>query len=343
MTTETVFRKVKPMSFETQDVERKVLAILKILRYLQEPAGARRICQHLNEYGVTLGERAVRYHLHLMDERGLTELMGKHDGRIITNKGLSEIKNALVKDKVGFAIAKIEMLSFRTDFDYEAKRGNIPVNISIFQKDDFSKALRAMKSSFNSGYCVSQLIATAKGGERLGEIAIPPDKIGLATVCSIVINGSLLKAGVPIDSRFGGILQVSNHKPTRFTEIISYSGCSLDPSEIFIRAKMTSVREAASTGTGEILANFREVPAICTPILERVLDGLKAAGVGGVMVKGNPSDNICEIAVDPNKVGVILVGGLNPVAAAQEAGIMADNYSMSTVVEYRDLIKFSEL
>ena len=331
------------MGFETQDVERKVLAILKILRNLQEPAGARKICQHLQEYGVTLGERAVRYHLHLMDERGLTQLIGKHDGRIITNQGLNEIKNALVKDKVGFAIAKIEALSFRTDFDYEAKRGYIPVNISIFQEDDFNQALKAMKSSFNSGYCVSQLVAVAKGGERLGEIVIPNDKIGFATVCSIVINGSLLKAGVPIDSRFGGILQVNNHEPTRFTEIISYSGCSLDPSEIFIRAKMTSVREAASTGNGEILANFREVPAICTPVLEHVLEGLKACGIGGVMVRGNPSEDICEISVDPNKIGVILVGGLNPVAAAQEAGILAENYSMSTVMDFKYLVKFSKL
>ena len=40
---------------------------------------------------------------------------------------------------------------------------------------------------------------------------------------------------------------------------------------------------------------------------------------------------------------MILTGGLNPVAAAQEAGIDAENRSMSTVIEYQNLIKFGEL
>jgi repressor of nif and glnA expression len=34
---------------------------------------------------------------------------------------------------------------------------------------------------------------------------------------------------------------------------------------------------------------------------------------------------------------------LNPIAAAVEAGIEAENRGMSTVMEYSDLIKFEEL
>ena len=83
-----------------------------------------------------------------------------------------------------------------------------------------------------------------------------------------------------------------NNEPLRFVELIYYSGCSLDPSEVFIMARMTSV---------------------------------------------------CEVPVELNKVGVVLLGGLNPVAAAEEAGIGAENYAMSTVMEYRDLVKFQEL
>jgi repressor of nif and glnA expression len=40
---------------------------------------------------------------------------------------------------------------------------------------------------------------------------------------------------------------------------------------------------------------------------------------------------------------MILVGGLNPVAAAEEAGIEAENRAMSTVMEYQSLVKFQEL
>ena len=92
-------------------------------------------------------------------------------------------------------------------------------------------------------------------------MVVPSGKIGLATVCSIVINGVLLKSGVPIESRFGGVLEVKNLKPRRFVAIINYAGTSLDPSEQYIRARMTNVSETVKTGSGKILANFREIPA----------------------------------------------------------------------------------
>lgn len=331
------------MSFEQHDVARKTLSILKVLHDLQEPAGGRVVAQRLKDYGVDLSERAVRYHLRLMDERGLTALVGNQDGRVLTDKGLAEIKNALVKDKVGFAITKIELLAFRTTFDFESRTGDLPMNVSFFAKRDFERALLAMKPSFDHGFCVSQLVTVADGGQRIGDLIVPKDCVGLGTVCSIVINGALLKAGVPMDSRFAGILQISNRKPTRFTEIIHYNGCSLDPTEIFIKARMTSVNETISSGSGQILANFRETPALCLPVVERVLCGLNGVGIGGVLVKGTPSEAVCETAVEPNKIGLVLIGGLNPVAAAQETGIEAENRSMSTVVDYRSLITFSEL
>jgi hypothetical protein len=330
------------MGFEAQDVERKVLSILKVLSDSQEPLGARVIARRLKDHGVELGERAVRYHLKLMDERGLTRLVHR-DGRLITDTGVEEVRSALVKDKVGFAISRIELLAFRTDFDWDERTGSIPVNVSFFPKEKFNKALQAMKPAFSVGVSVSDLVAVASEGERLGELIVPQGKIGLATVCSIVLNGCLLKAGVPMDSRFGGILQIRNHKPYRFVELIHYAGSSLDPSEVFIRARMTSVAKVAKSGEGKILANFREIPALCRPTAEEIVIRLKEAGLGGLIVMGDTSEPVCEITVELNKIGMVLPGGLNPVAAAEESGVEAENHAMSTVMEYRDLIKFEEL
>jgi repressor of nif and glnA expression len=296
----------------------------------------------LKDHGIELGERAVRYHLKLMDERGLTRLVHR-DGRLITDTGVEEVRSALVKDKVGFAISRIELLAFRTDFDWDERTGSIPVNVSFFPKEKFNKALQAMKPAFSVGVSVSDLVAVASEGERLGELIVPQGKIGLATVCSIVLNGCLLKAGVPMDSRFGGILQIRNHKPYRFVELIHYAGSSLDPSEVFIRARMTSVAKVAKSGEGKILANFREIPALCRPTAEEIVIRLKEAGLGGLIVMGDTSEPVCEITVELNKIGMVLPGGLNPVAAAEESGVEAENHAMSTVMEYRDLIKFEEL
>jgi repressor of nif and glnA expression len=330
------------MAFESQGVERKELAIMKILSDSQEPIGARVIAHHLKGLGFELGERAVRYHLKLMDERGLTQLIGRREGRVLTEAGTEEVESALVKDKVGFAISKIETLAFRTSFDFERRSGLIPVNISLFPSEKFARALSVMRPAFEAGLCISDLVAVASEGEQLGEVTVPQGKTGLATVCSIVFNGALLKAGVPVNSRFGGILQLRNHKPIRFVELVDYAGCSLDPSTIFIRARMTSVAEVIKKGDGNILGNFREIPSICRPIADEVVAGLDKAGIHGLVIMGDTSEPVCEIPVDLNKMGVVLLGGLNPVAAAEEAGIEANNLAMSTVMEYRALVKFRD-
>jgi len=241
------------------------------------------------------------------------------------------------------AITKIELLAFRTDFNWKTRTGMVPVNVSFFPEEKLAKALNLMAPVFKAGICAGDRVAIARSGEKLGELLVPEGKVGLATVCSIVINGTLLKAGVPMDSRFGGILQIRNRQPLRFVELIHYAGSSLDPSEVFIRGKMTSVAQAARQGSGKILANFREVPAVCRPVVEEVVAGLKSAGLGELLLMGNTSTPVCEIPVQPNKIGMILIGGMNPVAAAEEGGISAENRAMSTLLPYEALIPFPDI
>ena len=325
------------------EVKRKVASILKILSESPQPLGARLIARRLKEHGVELGERAVRYHLKLMDERGLTRPLQRRDGREITPLGIEELNNALVTDKVGFVLEKIELLAFRTSFDVEKRSGLVPVNVSFFPKERFAEALQVMKKAFKAGLCVSDLVAVASEGEQLGDVLVPRGKVGLATVCSLIVNASLLKAGIPIDSRFGGVLQVRNNQPFRFVDLIYYSGSTVDPSEVFIRAKMTDVQGVVKEGEGKVLANFRELPARCQPLAGEVANRLKDVGLNGLMMMGNPSEAVCDISVGLNRVGMIFLGGLTPVAAAGEAGIEVENQAMSTLLDYQDLVKFQSL
>ncbi|MBN1380452.1 MAG: DUF128 domain-containing protein [Deltaproteobacteria bacterium] len=326
-----------------EDIEKKIILILRILNNLQTPVGARLIARHMQDYGIALSERTVRYHLKMMDERGLTKLIGRHDGRVITQMGIDELNNARVRDKIGLAIARIEVLAFKTTLNMAKRKGLLPVNVSFFPKERFDDALETMKPAFEKGLYVSDLVAYAEPGSRLGDILIPEDRIGFATVCSIVVNGVLLKNGIPMDSKFGGIIQLRNGKPLRFVELIYYSGTSVDPSEIFILGKMTSVRNAAEEGKGKILANFREIPAPSRDLVKDILSDLQKVGIHGVLSLGEISEPVCQTPVDLNKVGMILYGGLNPVACAHEAGIEMENYAMSTLIEYEQLRKFGDL
>ncbi|HON59593.1 MAG TPA: NrpR regulatory domain-containing protein [Smithella sp.] len=328
--------------FNPEDIERKVLLILKILNESTESLGARVIARKMKERGVHLSERTVRYHLKLMDERGLTQLVGRRDGRVITPLGLEEISNARVRDKISLSISRIDVLAFLTTFDLKKRRGMVPVNISFFPARQFSRALAAMKPVFKKKIAVAELVAVAEAGKTLGDVTVPAGKVGLATVCSILINGVLLKHGIPIDSKFGGILQVKNGEPLRFVELIHYAGSSLDPSEVFIRGKMTSVTDVARKGEGKILANFREIPAPSKALVENIMADFKKAGIGGALSIGAVGRPLCQIDVDISKAGLILVGGLNPVAAASEQGIDVENRAMSTVMEYQTLRPIEE-
>jgi len=327
---------------EAREIERKTVAILKVLSESTESLGSISIARSLQEHGVHLSERAVRYHLRITDERGFTQPLGR-DGRMLTSKGLEELRNALAPEQVGFVIERIALLAFQTTFDPEKRSGDVVINTSLFLKDKFKKALSAMKDAFSAGICVSDRVAVADEGEKLGDVIIPEGHVGFATVCSATVSGVLLKRGIPMDSRFGGILEIRNSLPRRFTAIIHYAGSSLDPSLAYIKARMTSVRDAATNGNGMILANFREIPAAAKPMAQQMVERMKEAGIGGVVIVGNTSRPVCQIPVGLNKVGAILHGGLNPVAAAEEAGVEADNIANSGLLDFRQLGSFWDI
>ena len=329
-------RDIRVVQGSGSETERKVISILKVLSESAEPLGSITIARELERYGIILSERAIRYHLRITDERGYTQPMGR-DGRLLTPKGIEELRMALAPDQVGFILDKLELLAFRTTFDPVKKTGLVPINTSLFEADKFDQALGIMREIVKANLVVSHLVATAKEGEKIGSVVIPSGKIGMATICSIVVNGVLLKAGIPIESRFGGVLEVRNAKPRRFVAVINYSGTSLDPSEQYIRARMTKVGEAARGGNGMILANFREIPAPARSLVDEKVIQLKEAGINGVYLLGNTSEPVCQIAVGLNRVGLVMLGGLNAVAAAVETGLEVENISESGLFEYSNL------
>jgi repressor of nif and glnA expression len=321
------------------DVERKHIAILKILAESNGPLGARVISRMLEEEGIHLTERAVRFDLQLMDERGLTHTAGRKGraGRTITDKGREELANALVSDKVGMVASKIDELSYLTTFNIEAKSGDVILNVSLIRKDDFQKALDIVKEVSKANICVSSSALIAEAGEELGHLIVPEGMMALGTVCAVTINGKLLRHRIPVKSRFGGILQMADFRPLRFTEIIEYSGSSLDPAEIFIKGKMTSVLDAARSGAGKVLAGFREIPAACLPEAEDILRKLARIGFSGTVVIGEPNQPTLQIPVSSGYVGLVILAGLNPLAAVEETGIDTQNMSLCMMMDFQKL------
>ncbi|MFH1386360.1 MAG: NrpR regulatory domain-containing protein [bacterium] len=325
----------------TTDLDRKINAILRIISQKSEPIGSADIAKKLKDHGIELSERAVRYHLKVMNERGLTKVIWK-EGRMITSKGLEELGDALVFDKVGFMSSRIETMAYKMDFDLENKSGGVILNLSFFQKKDFKKALGVMAQVFKSGFATGELVVVVPEGEKIGGIIVPPGQVAFGTLCSINLNGILTKHSIPIESRFGGILQIEDERPLRFTDIINYTGSTLDPHEIFLKSRMTSV-SAACLGKGKILASLREIPAASRDEAEAILRRAESAGLGKAIMIGKAGQTILGVPVGLERVGIVIPGGLNPVAAAEESGIVTESKALVSIIDYDKLISFWDL
>ena len=319
-----------------------MVAVLRVLQDASKPLGGERVAEALRVSGIELSERTVRNYLSRADALGWTENLGRR-GRRLTEKGKEEIQSALVVDKVGFIASRVDALAYEMDFDPTTRKGKVIINISTIAREDVSVALPILTRVFEAGYGMGRLAAIGQPGGLLGGFRVPLGRVAIATVCSVSINGIFLRASIATTSRFGGLLEIEGGRPLRFNEIISYEGSSLDPLEVFIRGYMTSVSDVAQTGSGMIGASFREVPAVALPEVHRLADLSAKIGIGGLMAIGGPNQPVLDIPVPNGRAGVILCGGLNPLAAVVESGIAVRNVAMSTLCEFDELADFTEL
>jgi repressor of nif and glnA expression len=318
-----------------------MFTILRVLDKHEDVVGSIELSRELLNHGIELSERTVRHYLKLLDHMGLTKVQGKR-GRTITEKGKGEVNKAFVSERINFIISKIDSLSYLTDFNIDTLKGNIILNISFFSEKKLRDVVKIVSEVFASPYVMSNRIILAKGGERIGDVQVPERCVGLGTVCSITLNGIFLKSGIPVTSRYGGVVEIEEGVPRRFTSLISYEGSSMDPLEILIKSRTTDVTGVIAHSNGKILASFREIPVVSMREAEILREKMFSIGVGGNILFGKPNQPLLDVPVGVDKVGMLVVGGLNPIAAAEEAGIFTESKAMSTLYEYSRLLTFNE-
>jgi repressor of nif and glnA expression len=315
-------------------IERKLIEIMRVIHESDKPIGARAIADELNNRGYDIGERAVRYHLRILDERGFTRKHG-YAGRTLTELGESEMNDALIGDRFGFVISRIEEMAFRTTYKMETNEGLVAVNISYFDKDDLETVIDVLSYTAHAGYMISPRVRIFEEDEDL--ISLPPGKIGIATVCSVTFDGLLLKAGIPVEPSYGGILQMENRKPARFLDLISYSGTSIDPIDIFMRRKTTSVLDVLDKGEGRILANMRQINSSAYDTAKEIINRAEKIGLGGSFPPGEIDEALLGAPVETGKFGIAIAGGINGICALEETGIKIETNPISTVLEYKTM------
>jgi repressor of nif and glnA expression len=287
----------------------------------RELLSSRDLMDALTAQGLEPSERTLRLHLQELCDGGLLVREGRRGYRL-SEAGQVQARSLTANRRLGSVLYRMEETACSLDFDPATGLGSVSVNACLVPLPAIEAVCDALESVFAAGLAVGErVLVSGPGGELLGR-AVPDGMVGLGTMCSLTLASVLMRRGVPSHPIFGGLLHVAGGAPAHFLEMIRYDSTSLSPNEVFIRAGMTSVGAAATSGTGAITASFREVPMAALPRLRAVAAELGEHGFPGILHIGRPGMPVLNIPVHEGRVGVVLATGLNPLACLWERGLL---------------------
>jgi repressor of nif and glnA expression len=322
------------------------LAILRALNDSDQAASSSEIADQIQAFGLDLSPRTVRLHMKTLESQGLVEpaRLGRSGGRRITELGINEIADAGALERLGFIVSMLDQMAWSMTYDpIHNTDGTIVLNVSLIEAAQVSHALREMAVIFHAKLGLGEYVGLFPPGTDVHGLVVPQRMFGIGTVCSVTVNGVLIHRGVPVVSRFGGVLQTKNGSPARFVDLITYEGTTLDPLEVFIKAGLTRVHEAAILGDGLIGASFREFPTGASSVVESVRHELDEKGLGGILDIGKPNRPLLDIPVQQGRTAFVVAGGLNPAAAVEESGIATTNSALTMLYPMPSLVHYSEM
>ncbi|AXV37854.1 MAG: hypothetical protein CIT01_06420 [Methanobacterium sp. BRmetb2] len=312
------------------ETDRKMMEILRILSDSEDVLGAKTIANGLKNKGYTIGERAVRYHMRILDEKGFTERIG-YSGRRITERGLRELEKGLIYDQVDFVFSKFEGMMYKTTLNPVEGAGKVVVNTSSFIYN--KKVMDILKKVFKSGIAVSPYVKIIDNhSETSGK-----REVKLETVCGTTVDGMLLNEGIPVIPQYGGLVSIEDNIPTRFTELIAYKKTSMTPLEAFTAKDMTSVLQVVEEGTGVIPANFRIIPSSAREKAKELFQKLGKIGISGLLKIGENGESVLGVPVEDDMIGIAIIGGIAPLNAANEAGCEVNIKLAENIVDFKEM------
>ena len=307
----------------------RMMEILRILNEQEDPTGSKIIADKLKNKGFNLGERAVRYHMKILDEKGYTKRIG-YSGRRITELGKEKLDKGLVYEQVDFVNSKIKEMIYLTNFSYMNQKGNVVINTATIYDEE---AINIMKYISDNGLSVSHYF-------HLNEIK-NEDEIEIQTICGTTIDGILLNEKIPSQPLYGGLLKIKDYHPDKFTELISYKKTSITPLEAFITPGMTSILDIIDNGNGYIPANFRLIPSISRKKAINIFENLKKIGISGIIEISEDGEDTLGIPVPQGMVGIVIVGGITPFCAIQESNHQIDIKKAEEIQNFEKLSPLS--
>jgi repressor of nif and glnA expression len=318
------------------EISRLEIELLRVLSESAEPVGSRLLQRELEKRGFFLSERTVRYHLQLLELKGLVA-GHERSGRTITSQGLAELSRALVSQRVGFVITHFLSMACSITYDYIADSGMVVANVSVMDKSFYDKMYGIVRDLHAANLLLAPYIKVLDENEEYQNIVVPEGKIALFTICDLTVDGVLIRSGIPLFFKYGGLVQMVNGKPLRFVDMISYEGTTISPLELFVRSGQTSVLKVVKTGSGVLPVGMREIVAEARERTHKIVSTLKERGWGGILALGVPNDSVLGVPVSMDRFGLCMVGGLALAAALLEGGAKIETFASYCLVPIEEM------
>jgi repressor of nif and glnA expression len=312
------------------------IGILRILSESNEPVGSTTISRELVKRGLFTNERTVRNYLKTLEDKGLVLSRGKN-GRLITEAGLKELIDSLTYQRLDFVLTRYLSLAYLVTFTPKSNRGRVVANVTLIDKNHLDRALEVLRSLNDAKLLLAPFLKIIDEGETYENISVDRDRAALLTVCNLTVDGILIRSGIPLILKYGGILQFVNKKPMRFVELMSYEGTTVPPLEVFTYRNMTSITGFLKTGTGLIPANYREIPKEARDRVESILSNLSLIGWNILSVIGLPEEPMLGVPVGAGRCGVSIISGVTPTAALKETGLNVEVFAPHCLTRIEDM------
>jgi repressor of nif and glnA expression len=231
----------------------------------------------------------------------------------------------------------IDELAAQVTYHPVENTGTIIYNLSLIPEANLEAAIRVFRQAHRAGISVSNRVRFLDPGETLNGYTVPPATAGICTICTITLDGLLLHRGVPLHPIGGGLVEVEDRLPKRFTHIVLYEATTIDPLEVLVAQDLTSICRMMQEGRGTILGNIRECHMEAEAQVDGLLDDLAQHGFTGILDVGAPNVPLLGVPISAQYFGVAMVGGTNPMAALKERGIPVVTKALKGLMDVREM------
>lgn len=313
----------------------------EILRIVSEAKAVRlnELERMLRERRLKLSEKTLRNRLEKLLKAGFLEKV--NSSWMLTQKGKEVLSTRMVFERLGEFSETVEYNLLRSTFNLYTMEGTVPTSFAIIDKDKVGKALEILGTVLNSDISTTNRIVLFDEGEVIDSIEIEEGKAALGTISSTIYDIIMLNIGVVLTVEYAGLLKYVDSKPYGLVELINYSGTTISPGLLFVRAGYTSVFDVISKGNGLVVTAIRSFNPYALEDVKNEVLLAASRGIGRTIAISPPMSEVFGIPTG-RRAMMMFQAGINQLSPLYELGLKPELKINRALVEFRSFREIDE-